>query len=343
MIKVLLCFLWLLFIPLVLGMILTRKMEKYKNNLIFSWVLGYFIEFALFEILSVMIGLFTTDFNPLFYGWIVLICIIFIASIILNYKRVKEIFKFNVENIKRLPISLTIIMVILIGIQMYVPFRYMHVDDDDSNFVAKATTTYETNTFYKYDDKGEIKEKKDLRHELATFPIYTATIAKLIDINPAITAHTIFPVVFIPMAYSICFLIADNLFNGDKKKVAVFMILLSLIYIYGNYSRYSNFVRLLYRTWQGKSLVANITVPMLWLTYLDYSKNYRKNIYWITIIITMFASNLFSSMAVPLMPITLFALTVVYYIKDRKISDFLKSLVSVLPCLLCGILYLILG
>ena len=334
MIKFVFCLFWLIIVPTILGAIITRKMEKYKNSIILSWILGYFIEFALFELLSIPIGLVTTNYSLLFYSWIIIVLIIFIVSIILNYKRIKEIWNVNIENIKKLPIVLTLIASLLIGIQMYIPFRYMYIDDDDSNFVAKATLTYETNTLYKYNDKGDVSEQSDLRHELATFPIYTATISKLIDIHPAITAHTIFPVIFICLAYMVYVLIADSLFNGDKKKNATFIIVLAIIYIFGGYSRYANFVRLLYRSWQGKSLLANIAIPTLWLLYSEYSKNERKNIYWIAIIITILGACVLTTMSVVIMSITLLALTIVFSIKDKKITDFLKSLISVSPCLI---------
>lgn len=342
MLKILLCIIWLILVPTILGFIVTRKMEKYKNSIILSWIIGYFIEFGIFEFLSIPISLITDSFYPLYYSWLVIILTIAIISIVFNFKRIKEITISNLEKIKKIPIILTIIAIIIVGLQAYVPFRYMHLDDDDSNFVAKATATYQTNTLYKYTDTGEIATTKDIRHELATYPIYTALISKLIKIHPAITAHTIFPVIFIPMAYLIYAMIAETLFNDDKKKVATFIILLSFIYIWGFYSLDTNFCFLLYRIWQGKAMVANVAIPLLWLLYLEYSKSGRKNMYWIAIIIVMTGANVLSSMAVPIMSITLFSLTLAYFIKDKKIIDFLKSAVSVIPCMICAILFLIL-
>lgn len=342
MLKILLCIIWLILIPTILGFLITRKMEKYKNSIILSWIIGYMIEFGVFEFLSIPISLITDSFYPLYYSWLAIILVIAIISIRFNSKRIKEIIVSNIKEIKKLPIILTIIAILMVGLQTYVPFRYMHLDDDDSNFVAKATVTYQTNTLYKYTDTGEIAITKDIRHELATYPIYTGLISKLIKIHPAVTAHTIFPVIFIPMAYLIYTLIARNLFNEDKKKIAIFITILSFVYIWGFYSYDTNFCFLLYRIWQGKAMVANIAIPLLWLLYLEYSKSGRKNIYWIAIIIAMAGANVLSSMAVPIMSITLFSLTLAYFIKDRKITDFLKSAVSVIPCMICAILFLIL-
>ena len=53
-IKGILAILWIILIPTILGFIITRKMEKYKNSIILSWIIGYFIEFGIFEFLSVI-------------------------------------------------------------------------------------------------------------------------------------------------------------------------------------------------------------------------------------------------------------------------------------------------
>ncbi len=329
-------------IPTILGMLITRKMEKYKNSIILSWILGHMIEFGLFEFLSVPISLITDSFMPLLISWALICAVLDVVSILINKNRFIEIIKVNIEEFKKLPIILTIIAVLLVGIQTYVPFRYMHLDDDDSNFVAKAVVTYQTKTLYKYNDMGEINKTKDLRHELATFPIYTAALSVLLYTHPTILAHTIMPCIFIPMAYLIYTLIANNLFNGDKKKVAMFIIFLSLIFIWGFYSLDTNFCFLLYRIWQGKAILANIIIPLLWLLYMDYSNEGRKNIYWFAIILTVAGANLLSSMSIVLPPLTLLALTIAYFIKDRKLSDFPKSAVSILPSAICGLIYLIL-
>ena len=61
-----------------------------------------------------------------------------------------------------------------------------------------------------------------------------------------------------------------SLFKNDHKKAMIFLNILAVIYMFGDYSRYTNFVRLLYRTWQGKSLVANITIPFIWYVFIEY-------------------------------------------------------------------------
>ena len=64
-IKGILAILWIILIPIILGFIITRKMEKYKNSIILSWVIGYMIEFGIFEFLSIPISLITDSFYPL--------------------------------------------------------------------------------------------------------------------------------------------------------------------------------------------------------------------------------------------------------------------------------------
>lgn len=340
------CILYLFIMPFVLGRLITRFMEKYKSSIGMPLLIGYAIEFLLFEVIGVPLSFVTYDFSHVFYPWLICVAILCIISIIIeviNYKEIKECVLDIIEKIINLPILLTLIAVTAVGFQAYMGFRYMHIDNDDSNFVAKATITYQTNTVFYYNDIGEINPKGhiDLRHELSIFPIYIAAISKLIVVHPAITAHTIFPALFCILCYIIYAYLADNYFK-NKKKVPIFIIILSVIYMYGAYSADTNFIFLLYRVWQGKALLANFAIPMLWLLYLEYSKSERKNIYWFAIILIMGGSTLLTSMSAALMPVTLGTLVIAYYVKDRKISDIFKGIISVIPCVILGLAYILL-
>ena len=108
----------------------------------------------------------------------------------------------------------------------------MHEDYDDSSFIAKATIAKDTNTLYKYSDVGEEYKTPPTRQFFSPYPFYTATLSVVFDIHPAILARSIFPVVFIPLAYMVYIMIGNVLFKGDKKKTFTFLIILSVIYMY---------------------------------------------------------------------------------------------------------------
>ena len=78
-----------------------------------------------------------------------------------------------------------------------------------------------------------------------------------------------------------------RLFKGDFRKTAVFLILVSLLQIFGNTSIYTNATFFLMRTWQGKSILCNLVLLVavwallrLWETGKNGEKRGKKQAGW---------------------------------------------------------------
>lgn len=325
---------WMFIVPIILGLGILRLNKNNNRNMALALILGFFAGLLLFETLSIPMTFFGASFNALRNTWSIGIFILAIVSCVLNRKEIKEILKINFEEIKKLPKISTISFLILLIIQCYVPFKYMHEDYDDSNFVAKAQIAIDTNSLFVYDDAGREYKEFPTRTVFSQFPHYTAVIATLSDIHPAILAHTIFPVIFVIYAYALYYVWGMTLFKNDYKKTMVFLNILSIIYIYGDYSRYTNFVRLLYRVWQGKSIVANITIPCIWYIFMEYIGKENNKFGWIILFLVLGGSLVLSSMAFVLPVIITLVLMVIYAIRDRKKGYILGLLICCIPVII---------
>ena len=73
-------------------------------------------------------------------------------------------------------------------------------------------------------------------------------------------AHTVLPLVLIPLTYYVFFLIGRRLLGARSVKLPIFMTIVSLMQIWGNSSIYTNATFFLTRTWQGKSVLANLVL-----------------------------------------------------------------------------------
>ena len=325
-------------IPEVLGLGILQFSKKQKTNCILAIIVGYIYSFTIYELISIPMIFANQKFSFLTNIWIILMLISFFISFILMLKNIKNIVKENTLKYKDANKKLLFLFIILVLIQAFIGFYYMHEDYDDSNFVAKATIAYDTDTLYKYDDKGVVYEKLPSRQVLSPFPIYTASIAKIFDLHPAIIAHTVFPPVFIILAYLLYYLIADALFKNDEKLKYIFLILLNIIYVFGAYSVWSNFVFLLYRPWQGKALIANIFLPLIWLLFIKYLN--EDNFYWGILFMCLWAADLVSSMGLFIPSIAAFVLAIIYTISQKDKKYILKTLVCFIPSIIYGLIYL---
>lgn len=337
--KLFACLLWFIIIPECIGLGLLN-FKKDNKSMIFALIIGYIFGFASFQLLAIPMIFMHLKFTTLAYSWAIIMVILAIISMILVRKRLKEIFIENIEALKKLPKFLTIIVTIIVLFQAFMAFRYMHQDHDDSNFVAKATIAYDTNTLYEYGDKGEDLNQVPSRNGLSPYPIYTATIAKLIGFHPAAVAHTIFPPVFIVLAYLVYFLVGKALFKDDNKKTMVFMLILAVLYMFGDYSRYTVFDRLLYRLWQGKSMLCAIILPFIWYLFIEYIGKKDEKFYWFILFLSIWGSVLLSSMALYLPIISSGLLALIYAIKYRKAKYLLWIFLCCIPSIIYGIIYL---
>ena len=331
---------WMFIIPCIMGLGILKFDKKGNKNILLAIVLGFFAELLVFEILSIPMTFLKCSFNTLRNTWLIIVLIFTAISIFVNRKDYKEIFKQNIDEFKKLPKVLTITFFILVLIQCYFPFKYMHQDYDDSNFVAKATIAIDTNSLFVYDDAGYEYDGFPTRQILSQFPHFTASIATLCDVHPTILAHTLFPVVFVVMMYAFYYVFGMTLFKKDQTKAMMFLNILAIAFIFGSYSRYTNFVRIAYRAWQGKSILANITLPFIWYVFMEYIGKENSKFGWMILGISLLGSITLSSMALILPTITVFLLLFVYAIKDKKIVYIMSIGACVILCLVFLLIYL---
>lgn len=311
-VKGIFAFLFLILIPELLGLMITKYLDKEKNNLIIAFISGYLIELAICQLITVPLIFIEAKFTTVLYIYILINIILSIISIILNIKRFKELLINLLESLKKIPKLLTLMVIILIGIQSYGLVGYMHIDDDDAFYVGSAVTAVQTNSIYKYSPTtgGESGEHLDLRYRLGPFPIYYAIMAEIINIHPTIFAHTILPIIFIPLAYLILGALGNYFFKNNKEQVMWFLIIISFLTMWGNYSVRNNFTFLLFRIWQGKSVLSNIIIPSVWLMYLLGKENGFKLINYITLFILILAGCLTTTMGIALPTITLMLIAI---------------------------------
>lgn len=328
--KGLFALLFLVIIPELLGLIITKFMNKEKNNLILAFIMGYLMEFGICQLITVPLIFKEATFTQLLEIYIIINVMLSLLSIILNIKRIKELFLGFIKYIKEVPKLLIVMVILIIAIQTYGLVGYMHLDDDDAFYVGTAVTAIETNTIYKYSPTtGTLSgEHMDLRYRLGPFPMYYALISKIIDIHPTIFAHTILPIVFIPLCYMVVGIFGKLVFKNNKEQTLWFVIIIGFLTMWGNYSIRNNFTFLLFRVWQGKSVLANVIIPSVWMLYLIGKENGFRLINYISLFILILAGCLTTTMGIALPTISLMLITLADELSKIKFKEFKQKLDS---------------
>lgn len=342
----------LFIIPELLGLLILRFWKEQKNNIIFAFVLGYIVEFAITQLISVPLIFKDATFTELMNLYIAIIGGLSIFSFIINIFRIVELFKSIFKDIRKTPILQSIFIIFLIGLQLFSFIKYGHIDDDDAYYVATATVSVQTDTLYKYSaltGTSKPNEQSILRYRLGPFPIFLAIISKLVDIHPAIMAHTIIPVIFLPISYMIYWLFAKYLYKDNKKSAILFMFIIYTLHLFSLYNGKNNFIFALFRIWQGKSVLANIILPFTIVLFL-YGEEKNINLScFISLLLTGIGGNLTTTMSIAMFPITIMLISLSFEIgklitKQTKLyksfAVITKCLITCIPSILYGLIYI---
>ena len=164
----------------------------------------------------------------------------------------------------------------LLLFQLYRVHIMTSFDGDDAYYVAISNMANQQGIMYYYNPYTGKTLGLDMSHAIAPFPLWIAYVARMTGIHSTIVTHEIMPVVLIPLTYYVYFLIAERLFYKRKEGIPFFMIIISLLQIYGNTSLYTKETFFLTRTWQGKSVYSNLIMALLFYILLMMSERQHK-------------------------------------------------------------------
>ena len=341
--KAIICFFVLIFVPEILGMLITKFMKE--KNILLSFLIGYIIEFSVLQIIAVPMILLKLMYQVLLYSWSSIIAVLCITSIILNAKEIKKnivdfIKNFNIGKIFNKTNILPLVVFVLITTQIVLSIIYTHNDADDAFYLGTTVNTlYEKKMYRVSPENGYYYEKIPARYALAPFPMYVALISSITDIHPVIIAHSVLQPLFIFLTYVVYILIAQKIFKDNKNDISLFLIFLNLIFMFGNISTRTNFTVMYLRIWQGKAILASIILPSLWLVF-SLCKENDSFINWFTMLLIIVSACLTSEMGLALAPLSLMLLSFIFSLKDKKWTYILKSMLCIIPSLVYLIIYM---
>lgn len=357
-------------IPFCIGLIPVNLIERQNRSIGVTYISGFIASLALFQIITVpFVILHDRGFRVVVPLFSILTILLGILGIYLTWRTSKkeefvsedEIVPFALifQRRKLDPVArvtnrekreegiLWLLVLIVIGFQLFMACFYTSFDGDDAYYVVQSVLTDETDTMYRIRPYTGLSTGIDLRHSLAVFPMWIAYIARMSGVHATIVAHTVLPLVLIPMTYWIYLEIGKKLLKRDRHKLPVFMIFIGFLQIFGNVSIYTSATFLLTRTWQGKSLLANIVIPaimwlVLWIFDSDgFGKEGRIGL-WVMLVLTNFVAAMSSTASVFLAAMLIGVIGIVLGIREKKIQIPLRLMISCVPLVLYGVIFLLL-
>ncbi len=375
-VKILGLILWLVVLPFCMGLNFTPLFQKRFRNVGAVFAAGYILFFAALEIVGIPVVLFTVYHGlTTFVKWFT--PVIFVLSLTgagialcgkkrgygLNFDGFSPFMESSLEEKIMLALFLT-----LAGFQMYMSFTRASFDGDDAYYGVQALIAQQVDTLYRVNPYTGRSAPLDVRHALALFPVWEAYLGRMCKIHATIIAHSVVPLVLIPLTYVLYFQIGKVLLEGKKRLLPMFMVLIALWQLFGNISIYTVETFFLTRTWQGKSFAGNFVIPAVlwiflclfasketeeegliapkgmnnqgkWIERPEHGRR-RKKGFWVLLACLNLAGGASSSLAILLSCLMTAGFGLLLAIRERRIGILIKAGFSCIPGGVYVLLYL---
>lgn len=345
-------FLLLVIAPLGTGLIMNRFIEEEKRSIGVAYVSGFLILLALFQLIAVpVVFLDVWGFDIVIMLFTVIVTLFTGMGIIQAlhlWRREGRVFagKRRFVKYQRVDWIQWILVFILIGFQLIMAVTHASFDGDDAYYVVHSVITDETNTLYRILPYTGESTSLDMRHSMAVFPLWIAYVARMSGVHATIVSHTILPLILIPLTYLIYYEIGKKLCKESTRQLSAFMIFVCMLQIFGNVSIYNNATFLLMRTWQGKSMLANVVIPaifmvLLWLFEEEPGKRAAKSGLWWLLLVLNIVAAMMSTASVFLNSLLLAVMAFVLYFQEKNWKILMKMASCCIPCVVYAIIYLL--
>ncbi len=255
-------------VPFCAGLLITKLLPENSRTYGMVFTNGYMISIVLFEFIYLLFVLMKSN-SVQWLGIVFAICISVYA--VLSAMLGRECIGDCEKNRKKDKINLFCIIFLLLFLAQIVMRLLQQVSDgDDAFFVAGANVAAQSgqmNTILVY--TGEYSPNPDMRHILSGLPVFIAVLSRFTGLGAAIVAHCILGVIVLVMHYAILHAVSGLLFAQENESKWLFMMLAAVFNIFGNVSLYTPQTFLLTRTWQGKTMLANLAIPFAFLLILE--------------------------------------------------------------------------
>ena len=230
--------LWLLVIPFCVGIIPAVALGEKRKAPSTVFLTGWILMLALFQVCAVPCVLLRKTLTDLDFMYTVMLGLlsmigVIIVAIELTRKNVADCFAFpNTKNSSKEEWLTWSLFAVLFVFQMVMAVIYMTPDGDDAYYVTHAVMADEFDSMYVMEPYTGVVGVLDQRHVLAPFPMFIALLARKSGLHAAAVAHTILPLVLIPLTYMTFYKLGKAFWKKEEKKLSVYMVLIAMVQMF---------------------------------------------------------------------------------------------------------------
>ena len=340
LIKVFMLFISLIFVCYRVGL-LVNKVTK-KNNYFSILLLGFVSITCVLQIIYIPLILLHVSFNFVLYLTLVVILIMVILSFVANkFTEEKKLLKYNYTKLKTMKkenLAIFVILIVIVITQATTSSLLFNENADDAFYVSLVEQNKTSEKIYTQAPSLGIDNTTFLsRYMVSGHELALSVVSKVFAIPSTTLCHTVIPFIMIIFSYMAYYVLARKFFNNEKSQI--FILLLSIMFLFSGFTTRFRGIILLSRMWQGKEIFLNIVLTLILSNLITLNKyNEKRNL--ISLVVLNFSAVFFTNTATFLVFFVYFGFGIVELIK-RNWKMFIKLILVLIPIAIYAILYLL--
>ncbi|MGN1170498.1 MAG: DUF6077 domain-containing protein, partial [Lachnospiraceae bacterium] len=138
-------------VPFCAGVLPVRIMKEEHRSFGMIWVSGWFMMFAVFQVLVVPFIVAQQSFSLAVQTYSIVIAAIAVVSLVVGRRALKKsVDNFKDERVESGQLPVMILVIALIALQLAGAFFLQYLDGDDAFYVATSLTSEHTDTMYRF-------------------------------------------------------------------------------------------------------------------------------------------------------------------------------------------------
>jgi len=310
-----------------------------RRSLAVTLCVGFFAYYAAFAIVCLPFMLTYRPLSLLARIWVIPCVIVFAVSAILYHRSWKaEFVSLSGDIGKNKAFYVTVFVITAITIILTVITYNFTLDA--AYYVAQVTTNVDTDMINVYDPfTGNWQDHFELRYVFSTYNAADSVICSLTNLPALVETKSVMSSVVMLIVNILYVYICRSLFDDHKRALLMYILMTVANFFFISIYTTSNF--LMTRTYEGKSVVGNVSVILIFVLYMMLVKSEGDINVFLMLFVVCLGTATVSSTANMVIPAQVCVLFVPYALLHKKYGMLPKILLCIVPELIMMIVYVL--
>lgn len=300
---------------------------------------GFFAYYAVFALFAIPLMLTYRPLSLLASVWPVVCVLVAVMAVILFGRKWMGRIGNAAGFIREHRIMVAAVIVIASACTVIAVITYSFTLDA-AYYVASVATNVDTNMINVYDPfTGNWLDHFEMRYAFATYYVNDSVVCSLTGIPALVQTKGVMSATVMLLVNILYVHICRYFYDDDRNAVLMYVFMTLINFMFISIYTTSNF--LMTRTYEGKSIVGNVSIVLIFIIFMELIKDSDKKGLFLMLFMICLGTATVSSTANMVIPAEVFVLFVPYALLNRKPKMIIKVLGCIIPELVMMLIYVL--